>query len=164
MLSNSLKKIIFLVLLLICGIVALLTFKLINKEEKQNNDEFIEIKEKYEYNEFKFLTVTDKLLIQRYFVNFKDKLLTSPEDAYKLVDNETKEKYPNYVDFKEYINLKYDEIYLSKVEKYSIKTKGNKNIYVILDQFNNMYTFDTTAILIYKVNIDLYNENSSIFD
>lgn len=162
--SNYKKLIVFCIFIIsICGISAFFVKEYLFEEEQEIQEQYEE-KEKYEYNEFVFVNITSEVLIQRYFVDFKYKMLNSTEEAYKMLDGESKKVYKTYADFKNYIDSNYDDLSNSYVVGYDIKTNRNTTNYIISDQFGNTYTFKTKAVLVYTVNLNFYNENSSIFD
>lgn len=162
--SNLIKQIIICVfIVIICGTVAfLIKGYYFNDTIKEITSP--EIKDKYEYNEYKLVNVTTEMVIQRYFVDFKSKLLTSLEDAYKLLDSDSKNKYNDYSSFKETINDNIDEIRSATINKYTVQTGDSINKYTIVDQYNNKYTFTAKAVLVYKVNLEFANEIPSIFE
>jgi len=145
------------------GVLALLAKSYFFEEEKDFSKDIV-IKEKYEYNEFQLSNITNETLIRRYFIDYKDKLLNNTEEAYSLLDSETKKEYPNYSDFKSYVVDNVDYFKRAYIVKYDIKKKGSITHYVVVDQFDNKYTFMSKAVLLYTVNIGLYNENSSFFE
>lgn len=139
---------------------------IVKKYFNKDNDFYSanEIKDKYEYNEFKFYNVTTELLIQRYFVDFKEKMLNDTLSAYKLLGNNTKKVHKNYSDFQKFVEDNKDKIISSYIVKYTVKKGKSTNNYIVVDQFDNQYTFTSKAVLVYTVNLELYNENASIFE
>lgn len=162
--SNLIKQIIICVfIVIICGTVAFLIKGYYFNETIQEITAS-EIKDKYEYNEYRLVNVTTETVIQRYFVDFKSKLLTSLEEAYKLLDSDSKNKYNDYTSFKETINNYIDEIKGASINKYTVQTGDSITKYIIVDQYNNKYIFTTKAVLVYKVNLEFDNEIPSIFE
>ena len=162
--SNSVKQIIIcIIILLLCGIGAFFVKEYLLDEEQELSSN-TEIKEKYEYNEYSLVNVTNEIIIQRYFVDFKEKMLNSKEDAYKLLDSDTKEKYDDYNSFKEYVDNSLEELKNSYIVRYDIQKNGSTTNYIVVDQYNNKYTFKAKAVLVYTVNLDLYGENTGIFE
>lgn len=163
--SELTKQIIIcIIIIVVCGICAIYIKNRFFPSENKNESFSTEVKDKYGYNEFQLVNVTNEVLIQRYFVDFKNKLLYDSEKAYSLLDSNTKKKYNTYEDFKDYIDNNMENIIESSIVKFDIRKGKNNTTYILIDQFNNMYTFVSKAVLVYKVNLDLYNENASIFD
>lgn len=163
--SNLVKQIcICILIVLICGVIVFLVkgYFLPNT----NNDTITsptEIKDKYQYNEYKLVNVTDEMIVQRYLVDFKDKILNSLDEAYKLLDNSTKNKYKDYYDFKDTVNNHMSELKTARVDKYNVQKNKSINKYIIIDQYNNKYIFSAKAVLLYEIGLELNDEIPSIF-
>lgn len=151
------------IIIILCGLGAFLAREYFLKDNNQTIAS-PEIKDKYEYNEYTLVNVTTEMLIQRYFVDFKGTLLRSPEEAYQLLDKDSKNKYSTYREFKDFIDDNIDKISSSVISKYTTIGKGSNKKYIILDQYGYKYTFTTSAVLVYKVNLELQNETASIFE
>lgn len=151
-------------IVIICGVVVFLVRGYFLDSDNNEFNVTNELKEKYEYNEFQVINVTTEMLIQRYFVDFKSKLLTSPKEAYDLLSSESKKEFDNYTSFSEFINNNIEQIRTSTIEKYTIQNFDNSQRYIVLDQYNNKYTFTAKAILVYEVTLDFNNEITSIFE
>lgn len=151
-------------IVIICGVVVFLVRGYFLDSDNNEFNVTNELKEKYEYNEFQVINVTTEMLIQRYFVDFKSKLLTSPKEAYDLLSRESKKEFDNYTSFSEFINNNIEQIRTSTIEKYTIQNFDNSQRYIVLDQYNNKYTFTAKAILVYEVTLDFNNEITSIFE
>lgn len=162
--SNEIKQIMFCIFLVIIFGVIVFIFK--GYYFDKNNQSFSdnEIKDRYEYNEYKIENVTVERLVQRYFIDYKHQILMSLEDAYELLDSDSKNKYNDYFSFKETINDNIDEIRSATINKYTVQTGDSINKYTIVDQYNNKYTFTAKAVLVYKVNLEFANEIPSIFE
>ena len=161
--SDSIKQIIICAIIMISFVIgAIFVKKYFTSDNELSSN--AEIKEKYDYNEFRLLNVTNEVLIQRYFVDFKDKMLNDTMSAYNLLGSKAKETYKNYSEFKNFVDSKREEILSSYIVKYNIKKGKSSNNYIVVDQFDNQYTFTSKAVLVYTVNLELYNENSSIFE
>lgn len=162
--SDTIKQIIICIIIVVTtGVVAFLAKDYFFTSNKAINNNTA-IKDKYEYNEYKLVNVTNEVIVQRYLMDFKDKMLTSTMEAYNLLDDDTKEKYESYDDFKMYVDNNKEKIKESYAVKFNIQTKGNSTNYIVIDQYNNKYTFMSKAVLIYSVNLELSNENSSFFE
>ena len=110
----------------------------------------------YFYNEFQVVNVTTEVLIQRYFIDFKDKLITNPEKAYQLLLTDTKDQFESYSNFLEFVNNHLDMISSSYIKEYTIQSNGRNDRYIIVDQYGNQYTFDIKAVLVYEVSINYW--------
>ena len=151
-------------IVIICGVVVFLVRGYFLDSDNNKFNVTNELKEKYEYNEFQVINVTTEMLIQRYFIDFKSKLLTSPKEAYDLLSRESKKEFDNYTSFLEFINNNIEQIRTSTIEKYTIQNFDSSQRYIVLDQYNNKYTFTAKAILVYEVTLDFNNEITSIFE
>lgn len=162
--SDTIKQIIIcIIIIVLCGLGAFL----VKEHFFENKNKTItsqQVKDKYEYNEYTLVNVTTEMLIQRYLVDFKDMILHSKEEAYQLLDKDAKNKYPTYSEFKEFIEENIDKLSTSMVSKYATIKKDSSTKYIILDQYGYKYTFTTSAVLVYKVNLELPNETASIFE
>lgn len=114
-------------------------------------------KEKYEYNEFNIINVSDENLSKRYFFDYIDLILNDTMEAYKLLASELKSKYPNYEDFKKFVDANIDVFKTGMPKSYKVLNFEGKKTYIVVDQFNNKYTFDTNAVLVYTIMLD-FNE------
>ena len=128
--------------------------EIINEERYRNakNEEYIfETINSNEYNRFEYSNVSPKTRALMYFNDFVNKMYSNPEEAYNLLDNETRQKYFNtYGEFKNYILNHMD---ISLVE-YSV----TDNKIGIKDNYNTEYIFEITYILRYNVKINMTEE------
>lgn len=162
--SNTVKQIIIIVTIIFAFLICVLYVKgkyFPTYKEPEINSSIG--KDKYEYNEFKLVDASVELMCQRYFIDFKNKLIYNIKDAYEELDSDTKSKYSNYKEFESYILNNQEKFYSAYIKKYSTRSKGNKKVYVVVDQYDMVYTFESSAVLVYKVNLKLGSENSSIF-
>jgi len=161
--SDSIKQIIIFAIIMVSFVIG----TVIMKKYFVSDNDFIndnEIKDKYEYNEFRLSNVTNEVLIQRYFIDFKDKMLNDTLSAYNMLGNSTKDTYKTYDEFKSFVDSNKTKILSSYIVKYNIQHGKSTNNYIVVDQYDNQYTFTAKAVLVYTVNLELYNENSSIFE
>ena len=87
-------------------------------------------------------SVKDIDICKLYFSNFVSKLLNNTEDAYNLLGDTSKKKYPTYEYFKKYIN---DNEY------------KDSRVYSVIDSNDNSYTFTENGVMNYRVNFYFNN-------
>lgn len=136
-----------------------------NEEEIDDDDEniesVVEIEEPkpiYNENEFVVLDITDKDLINRYFTNYKIKVLTNKQEAYNLLHKDTKNAlFKSFDEFdsniKNYLNNN-TTINKIKVVRSIVDENGytNKLVqYIIADKNDNMFGIEITGINDYTV-------------
>lgn len=124
--------------------------------ETENNNE--ETMTQYNENKFEILNVTDKELINRYFLNYKIKVLVNPQRAYQMLNEETKnDLFKTYEEFGtnilSYINK---DTTLSKVKivRPVLNEDENTNLlveYLMADNNSNTYEFEIKALNDYTV-------------
>ncbi len=110
-----------------------------------------------EDNKFTQLNLSSYNLAVLYFNDFIQKVISNTEEAYQILDETTIEEYfPEYEDFKEYIDNHQEEIYSTRVEKYS----KNNNSYRYIDNYGINYIINVSHGLNYSVKISLEEENN----
>ena len=101
-------------------------------------------------------SVKDIDICKLYFSNFVSKLLNNTEDAYNLLGDTSKKKYPTYEDFKKYINDNVEKITpsskLCKKDEYK-----DSRVYSVIDSNDNSYTFTENGVMNYRVNFYFNN-------
>lgn len=113
--------------------------------------------EKNSNNSIPVIRNNNESICSDYLISFKRLMLSNPEEAYKLLYEEYKQKRFESIDrFKEYINLRKDEITKSTLSKYKVDEKDNYTQYVLIDQNGNYYIFNEKAVMDYKVILDTY--------
>lgn len=109
------------------------------------------------YNEYKYQNISDDKKVVYIFNDFKERQLYNINDAYNFLDKEYKElRFGTLENFEKYLNERINEIRNAYVYSYSIEKNDNCNIYTIIDQFDNYYIFNETAVLQYSVILDTY--------
>ncbi len=152
--NNLLRQIVVwavIVLLISSGVFYVRDYILKNK-----NNTDIYNKENYGYNEFQLINVTSEIVVNRYFQDLKDKILNDTYQAYKLLSSNSLEQFNSYEAFSNYINSRKEKIQGLYVSKYTEQNNGKR--YIVVDQYNNQYTFLIDAVLVYKVSIN-YSSN-----
>lgn len=126
----------------------------INKEiytDAKNEEYKFENIDVNNYNNFEYITLTDKNRASMYFNDFIEKMYLYPEEAYNLLSNVTKERYFNT--FKDF------EKFIKKYKSITLKEYGATDKQIgILDNNGIQYTFDISYILKYNVTIDMTEE------
>lgn len=113
--------------------------------------------EKNDNNAIPEIKNNNESICRDYLISFKRLMLSNPEEAYKFLDEEYRKKRFESVDrFKEYINLKRDQITKSTLSKYQVNNYDNYTQYVLIDQNGNYYIFNETAVMDYTVILDTY--------
>lgn len=115
------------------------------KEASKEKYVFEEIS-KNDYNEFEYVSLSDKTKALMYFNDYVNKMYSNPEEAYDLLSNETKNNYFNTIDdFKKFIK-KYNNI---SIKEYAIEDDKIG----IKDNYGNEYVFEIIYILKYNLTI-----------
>lgn len=133
----------------------------LDDDENIGPDDIIEEpKPVYNENEFIVLDITDKDLINRYFINFKIKTLINEQEAYSLLHKDTKERLfksnqefesgvQNYLNNNTTINK--IKVVKSIVEENGLTSKLVQ--YIVADGNGNMFGIEITGINDYTVAI-----------
>lgn len=155
--------IIFLIIIAIICFLVLLKNK---KKESESNEEkpnppeerYNGTKEKYECNEFEFVNITAESLMQTYFNKYKNTILTNPEKAYDMLENEYKQKkFGSIENFKKYAEDNYEKLTNSNLTKYQIDdTNKEYTRYICADEYENYYIFEEKAIMQFTIILDTY--------
>ncbi len=157
---NLIKQILVCILLVIVVGVSVFIIKdhffPLNNEKADVFDNIV--KDKYKNNEFQLINVSTEVLMQRYFNNFKGKMLNDTHEAYKLLSEDTKNIFGSYEQFEQFINTHVDKLSLSRCTSYSLQQNKDVKRYIILDQYGNQYIFSAIAVLNYNVDIN-YSSN-----
>lgn len=160
--TKSLKKsIIILIIAIILILIVLLV--VINKEKeptsifKQSDETHYDEVKYNQYNEVQYAYINDQQICNIYLTDYKSKMLKNKEEAYKVLDEEYKEKrFGNFENFKNYITKNEEKIYGIKLAKYEVNQSKNGNRYICIDQYGNYYIFKETAIMQYSIILDTY--------
>ncbi len=116
------------------------------------------------YNLYSTVNIDNKTMANIYFVDYKTKLLYNLQNAYDLLDeNYSKKRFNGYSNFYQYVQDNINKINRANLTKYSITNEGNNTIFTCIDQYNNYYIFEETAIMQYKVMLDNYTIDSNEF-
>lgn len=122
------------------------------KYENASNDEYVFEKINFnEYNRFEYKNLTPKSRALMYFYNYLNKMYYETENAYYILNDETKDKYFNtYEEFKKFVS----SYKTSSIKEYSIE--GNK--IGIIDSEYNEFILEISYVLKYNVTINKAEE------
>ena len=116
------------------------------------------------YNLYSTVSIDNKTMANIYFVDYKTELLYNLQNAYNLLDEEySRKRFNGYSNFYQYVQDNINKINRANLTKYSITNDGNNTIFTCIDQYNNYYIFEETAIMQYKVILDDYTIDSNEF-
>lgn len=134
------------------------------EEERQYIPEDFVIKDRYEYNEFQYASISTERLLQIYLNEYIYQCLYDTEAAFNLLDEEYKEKrFGTYDAYLEYINAERNNIINAKIQTFSTYEYDNGREYIIEDQFGRIYVFEAEAVMEYKVMLDTYTVPTQSF-
>lgn len=113
--------------------------------------------EKNQYNQYTIETVSIKDLVKIYMNQFKTMMMKYPDIVYnQYLDEEYKNThFPSENDFLEYVEQNRNEIEQWEVTKYSIEGEQDETIYILVDQYENIYRFCEKGTMDYKVTMDV---------
>lgn len=125
-----------------------------NVEDVKISDTQIDVND---YNKLKLVNIDDEYMSSAYLLRFKNAVKNYPEKAYGMLDeNYAKLRFGSLDNFKKYIKSNADFIDSRKMKKYQINTYDDYKQYVCLDQDENYYIFNETAIMQAGVMLDSY--------
>lgn len=141
------------------------------KKEKYNKDRTDEVKlddsniEQNDYNTFIYSSSNNQSIAIQYFSDLKEKMKNDRKMLYDILDKEYKEKrFDNYEKFYNYLNNLNERIDRLDVSKFKFLDNRIK----IIDNYNNMYTFEIGDFMKYSIVMDDYtiedNEFNEIYD
>ncbi len=129
-----------------------------NFKNLQNNDENIEIDiEQGDYNKAYSKSITDYQKCLEFFRDYINTVKNNPREAYKLLDEEYKNKrFGNIDNYVKYINTIQNELLRTVLKKYQIIEGENEDKYICIDQKGNYYIFKNTDFMNYTLILDTY--------
>jgi len=134
------------------------------QEDRQIFPENIVIKDRYEYNEFQYSSISTEQLLLIYLNKYRNDCLYDTEAAFNSLDEEYKEKrFGTYDAYVEYLNAERDNIMDAKIQTFSTYEYDNGKEYIIKDQFGRIYVFEVAAVMEYKVMLDTYTVPTQSF-
>lgn len=127
----------------------------INEIQLENDDNFT-IEANY-YNQFTEEQVNYEYLAKQYVNSYKTLSLVKPEFMYELIDEEYRNaKFGNLEQFEKYIEDNRENIQKINLQKFRVDNSEDYIQYICIDQNGRYYIFDETAIMDYKVILDIY--------
>ena len=141
------------------------------KKEKYTKDRTDEVKlddsniEQNDYNTFIYSSSNNQSSAIQYFSDLKEKMKNARKMLYDILDKEYKEKrFDNYEKFYNYLNNLNERIDRLDISKFKFLDNRIK----IIDNYNNMYTFEIGDFMKYSIGMDDYtiedNEFNEIYD
>lgn len=101
--------------------------------------------------------ITNNNIVKRYFEYYKLLILTKPEKAYSLINDEYKKiRFENYDNFYKYINNNIEIISNMKFNKFQINYYDDYTQYVSLSDSGNYYIFNVNTVMDFSVLLDQY--------
>jgi len=126
---------------------------------KENNIDNLKISSIAEnnYNKLEYKDVNQETLAQYHFADLQYYAQNNPEKLYNKLDSAySKKKFNSLNEFKQYINRNIDTIKNSSLVSYKITRNEDTVEYKCIDNYNNVYTFQETSTMQYKVFLDNY--------
>lgn len=109
-------------------------------------------------NIYEDITIDEETMCIYLLEDFKEKVLYYPEEAYNSLDEEYKAKrFPTFDEFREYIENNKEEIDNAIIKQYYVDAVQGDNRYICTDGEDNYFIFKTTAVMNYKIMLDIYN-------
>lgn len=148
--------------ILILLIIVIFTVIVILKVTKKNetfeyhpdySEVYYEIRNR-KANEYRIMEVSDEDMAKSYYKDWVYMILNKPEEAYNMLDSNSKKEFDTYEKFEKWID-KYttSKTKNGKILKYSYKTEASKNEIMILSEDNIRYRFYEYSVNNYKVEI-----------
>lgn len=94
-------------------------------------------------------SISEKSKLVSYISRYKDLLFIDTKRAYNMLDDETKEKYSNYDNFKNNISNVYDSL---SIDIFSFNYVENEKTYYVKDENQNTIKIIENSIMNYKIN------------
>ena len=100
---------------------------------------------------------TRKKSVKRYFDYYKMLMITNPEKAYSLLDDEYRKiKFENYNNFYTYINNKIAQIKAMELSKLQVNYFDDEKQYVAYSNYSDYYIFQVKDVMDFSVLLDQY--------
>ena len=143
------------------------TFDIILNETKEDNGIAKRTSLKQIENKNSNVYITPNIQEQQiglmYLSDYKDNMLKDIKKAYEQLDKDYKQKrYPTIEEFKKYINSNTELIYVTGTQC-EVNQQDEKIIYIVKDQYGNVYRFKETAVMEYTVELDDYTIENKEF-
>lgn len=103
------------------------------------------------------VNATETNIVSDIFVEYKGKMINDTMTAYKLLNDEYKQKkYGSYEKFESYVKNNEEKILTSQIDKYQITENNGIKNYICIDKSGRYYIFEEKDILHYEVMLDTY--------
>ena len=165
--KSNIPKIIGIILVII--LILIICIIILNKKNNVQNNNYenmyainrdssiISVKNKYECNEFKYMSVTIDELLNIYLNKYKNDISKNLERAYNMLDEDYRnKKFGNIEEFRKYVENNKEDILTTKLTSYQTKTDGENTRYICLSEKGNYYIFNETAVMDFSIILDTY--------
>lgn len=114
--------------------------------------------DKNDNNQYRYVNISDEYMAKQYIESLKKNLLNNVQYTYSnLMEEEYKnKKFGNIQNFSKYIEDNKEEIENIKIIKYMVNSYEDYIEYVCIDNNENYYIFQETAIMDYTFKLDTY--------
>lgn len=153
--NNSNKTVI---IISIISIIGTLIFGLVysnNKSKDKTYNDFTEYFHDYKVNEVQRIYVSLEEVANKYLADTVSEIVYNPKDVYKKLDDKTKEKYTNYIEFENMLSrIKTVNFLNSKVKSYSSGVLDGKRAIYVIDEADNKFIFIENSVNNYLIRIN----------
>lgn len=150
------------------------TFDIIPSNQKEYEDKISTVvegktgeEEKIESNEYNSLETSnlkEEEIASKYLEDLINKMINNPQEAYKLLDEEYKNKrFKDFYDFELYIQNNKTNLQNTMLTKYSVELKDGYTQYTCIDNYENNYIFKVEYVMKYTVLLDNYTIETEEF-
>lgn len=145
--------------------IEFVNYKVNNIEEVkvEENDNKIE---KNDYNNFEIEMINDGQILQNYLEHYKNMAIYYPEITYnEYLDEEYREKrFGALENYKKYITDNIEFMQSIRATKYLVEEDENgARSYACMDQYENIYLFNISSMLKYRIKLDTYTLKNDKF-
>ena len=116
------------------------------------------------YNTYNLSDLQGEQIAIEYFEAYRFLTLANPKYTYeKMSEQYRKKRYGSLENYMQYIKDNYNEFKSIIPQKYLLSNNGEYTQYVIQDQYQNYYIFDTIDSINYNVSLDTYTIDTEKF-
>lgn len=120
--------------------------------------------QKNEYNTYNWANLQGEQIATEYFEAYRFLTLANPKYTYEKMSEQYRTKrFGTLENYMQYIKENYTEFKNITPQKYLLNSNGQYTQYVLQDQYQNYYIFDTVDALNYNVSLDTYTINTEKF-
>lgn len=124
------------------------------QEEIKIQDKVIE---QNENNQYQYMQLTDEMIINEYYMDYKINIQYDLEQAYKMLEESyRKKRFATFEQYKKYMEKNTENIINSKLAKYQVEQKEDSIQYIGIDTNDNYFIFTETAPMKYTLILDTY--------